>query len=62
MAMKFRDLPVGEWFDFVGGDHPSFFLRCQKRSERTYRDEKFVIHRIGSINAAVYNVGRASNV
>ena len=57
--LKFRDLPIGEEFDFVGPVRMfnSFYKRCTKRSARTYVDEDGVVHRVGSINANVFNVG-----
>jgi hypothetical protein len=56
---KFRDLPIGETFDFVSPDRMmnSFYKRCTKISARRYRDDTGTMHRVGSINAAVYHIG-----
>lgn len=55
---RFRDLAIGQAFDFVSGTQlDSFTLRCFKCSPRRYRDEKGYVHRIGTINCYVYNLG-----
>jgi hypothetical protein len=56
--MKFRDLQVGDTFDFVSPNTSfnSFYLRCTKVSARRYRDEDGHFHQVGSINAVVYHV------
>ena len=56
--MKFRDLSIGDTFDFISPNQMlnSFYLRCTKTSTRTYTDEEETRHRVGSINAEVYNV------
>ena len=59
--MKFRDLSIGDTFDFVNDSRPifnSFFLRCKKVSTRRYEDSEGYIHRVGSINAMVHHVVR----
>ena len=65
---KFRDLKIGETFDWIGPiqSHNSFFKCCRKISNRKYVavlhtgdvDNKGPIS-IGTINATVYNVGRS---
>jgi len=57
--MKFRHLLVGDSFDWLNDKNPmlnSFYLRCVKISERKYKDEKGLVHNVGSINANVYHV------
>jgi hypothetical protein len=56
--MKFRDLSIGDRFDFVGPDPMlnSFYDRCTKIAPRKYRDDKRNVHTVGSVNAKVYNV------
>lgn len=56
--MKFRDLSIGDSFDFIGPDrrYNSFYLRCRKISTRKYRDERGTEHQVGSINASVFHV------
>jgi len=56
--MKFRDLFIGQEFDFVSGHigYDSFYKRCVRISERKYKDEDGLIHRVGSINCYVYNL------
>lgn len=59
--MKFKDLDIGDTFDFVDPNanitHRSFYERCTKRSPRKYswRDLMFV-SQVGSINVEVFNV------
>jgi hypothetical protein len=57
--MKFRDLQVGAWFDFISPNrsHNSFFKRVEKTGPRTYRDEEGTKYRVGSISVQVYHVG-----
>jgi|HubBroStandDraft_5_1064220.scaffolds.fasta_scaffold34754_5 hypothetical protein len=59
---KFRDLQVGETFDFIGPNRMlvSFWKRCTKKSGRLYEDEDGDTHHVGSINAKVYNVNAAA--
>ena len=54
---KFRDVMIGEWFDFIGENRMlvSFWKRCKKISARLYEDEDGMLHRVGSINAKVYH-------
>jgi len=63
---KFRELPVGQVFDFISGTmYDSFWARCVKISARKYAvvgevdrpDCKRIEYRVGSINAEVYHVG-----
>jgi hypothetical protein len=62
---KFRDLAVGDTFDWISeGDtrmFNSFFKRCVKLSARTYTEtegEELHRYRVGSIGAAVFHVER----
>ncbi len=66
--MKFRELAIGQWFDFVRPDsmYNSFYERCQKTSARKYRWKnprrcslspmEWLETRVGSINVEVYNI------
>ena len=59
--MKFRELAIGQEFDFVNdtpGAHNSFFQRCQKISARKYAYGPFRNHecQVGSINVEVFHV------
>lgn len=61
--MKFRDLAIGDTFDFVGPDriYNSFYEICEKISARQYRYtstqfKTVCVSRVGSINCEVYNV------
>ncbi len=60
--MQFRDLRVGQTFDFVGPDRimNSFYDRCMKLSERKYSPMEGAARnktmRVGSITCEVYNV------
>jgi hypothetical protein len=58
--MKFRELSIGDEFDFVNPDSffNSFFMRCAKISPRKYVDSNGQAHMVGSINARVWNVER----
>lgn len=57
--MKFRDLNIGDTFDFIkpGRLHNSFTKRCTKISARKYRDNMHT-HTVGTVNVEVYNVTR----
>jgi hypothetical protein len=56
--MMFKDLAIGTGFDFVSPEPHlnSFYLHCIKISPRRYRDERGMVHRIGTVKAAIYNV------
>lgn len=60
--MKFKNLKIGDTFDFVDPDKigfNSFFDTCQKISTRKYKSLTTDIeHRVGSINAIVYHFPR----
>lgn len=64
--MKFRDLSIGDTFDFIAGDplFVSFRDRCQKISARKYINvevesrNRGIVYRVGSIDASVYHVKR----
>ena len=60
---RFRDLTVGQWFDFIGPTpgYNSFFKRCKKIGSRKYIDSDGVEHRVGSINATVYHVSNVKS-
>ena len=61
MKIKFRDLAVGDSFDFVNDKEPTFtsyFATCTKTGTRTYVSDDGHKHRVGSINARVYHVNR----
>lgn len=58
---QFRDLAVGQTFDFIDPQHPdwnSFFRRCIKTGPRRYSttDEPKMDMRVGSINVQVFHV------
>ena len=57
---KFRDLAVGDTFDFISGTtHDSFYEPCTKTSARKYRALNSGMDcQVGSINAVVYHVTR----
>lgn len=63
--MKFRDLKIGDTFDFInpnnymGGN--SFYKTCERISARCYRDSSGVIYKVGSINTPVYHVNNAKH-
>ena len=55
----FNELPIGTSFDFISGtSFDSFFLACIKTGPRSYVDAMGTKHRIGSVGAKIYNVGR----
>ena len=58
--MKFRDLQIGDTFDFISPNvgYNSFFERCTKISTRKYRGDKFE-YEVGSINVEVYHVNES---
>lgn len=63
MSPTFRNLAIGDTFDFVDDSntyrpvHCSYFYRCVKTGNRTYRAiEPQTDHRIGTINCKVYHV------
>jgi hypothetical protein len=53
--MEFKDLKIGDEFDWIGGEYPSFFLRCVKIGEKKYRDSNNTNHFVGSIHAKVFH-------
>ena len=57
-ARSFRDLDVGDSFDFVGHDwrFNSYYRRCVKVSARKYKDDDGREHEVGSISCNVYHV------
>lgn len=50
--MKFKDLEIGDHFDF--GGKPT----CIKRSARTYLDDRRHSYKVETINSSVFNVER----
>jgi hypothetical protein len=56
-TFRFKDLEIGESFDWIGGERPSFFARCVKISARRYREDGGREYRVGSIYADVYHIG-----
>jgi len=61
-GIKFKDLNIGDNFDWVNDDEPqwnSFFHPCVKTSTRKYIDYYGQDYTVGSINAIVYHVRRA---
>jgi hypothetical protein len=58
--MRFRDLAIGQEFDWRGPSiyHQSFTGRCWKISPRRYRCQGGFVHTVGTINATVYNVNQ----
>lgn len=67
--MRFRDLSIGQWFDFdAPPDHTwatGFTNRCQKVSARRYRwrdhiKKSWLYSKVGTINVDVYHVRRAA--
>lgn len=58
MATRFKDLAIGDTFDFVGPDPMlnSFYARCRKISARGYRDDKRTRYTVGSASVEVFHV------
>ena len=55
----FKQIPIGTTFDFISGtSFDSFFLACMKIGARTYVDSVGRVHKVGSVAAKIYNVGR----
>lgn len=59
-VVRFRDLAIGQQFDFEfdfvsPNGYNSFFKRCIKISPRKYRDEQGITYQVSSINCIVYN-------
>jgi len=62
--MQFRDLAVGDTFDFIDPSRPgfnSFYSRCMKTSSRMYAtaDHPTYRYRVGTINVEVFHVQHA---
>ncbi len=57
--MKFRDLEIGQAFDWInpnGQARNSFFEQCRKISTRKYEGlTNGHVYKVGSINAEVFN-------
>lgn len=57
--LQFRDLSVGDKFDFVDPNaQNSFFLTCEKISQRRYCDSNNVEHTVGTVYCNVFHVER----
>lgn len=57
---EFREISIGDTFDFISGTHyDSFFRRCEKISPRKYKDAQGNVYRVGSIHCKVYHVKEA---
>lgn len=57
--MKFKELKQGQEFDWIDDDnigYNSFFKRCIKTAQRTYKDTDGNRYSVGSINAVVFHV------
>lgn len=62
--VKFRDLSIGDEFDFVSGSsvYDSFYDRCVKTGKRTYKSlDTGQAYKVGSVSAFVYNVSRKNS-
>lgn len=64
-ALRFRDLVIGQTFDFIDDARPgfnSFYSRCQKVSARMYAslDHPAYRYRVGTINVPVFHVGASA--
>jgi len=65
--MQFKDLSIGDTFDFIGPDRMmnSFYARCRKLSARKYEWEENGIRylgSVGSIKASVYHVNETAGL
>ena len=71
MQTKFRDLKIGDTFDFISGSRfDSFFDRCTKVSPRRYtwtrcyadtkRARTTLQSSVGTINVQVYHVNESA--
>jgi hypothetical protein len=55
----FKQIPIGTRFDFISGNHfDSFFLACMKTGPRSYVDSIGRVHKVGSVDVKIYNIGR----
>ena len=61
---KFKNLGIGENFDFISDDITinSFYRPCQKVATNKYMDEFRHIYTIGTINANIYNIGKHDKI
>lgn len=61
-AVTFRQLEVGQVFDWINPDRPhenSFFEQCRKISSRRYEGlSNGRIYKVGTVEARVFNVVR----
>lgn len=58
--MQFRNLNIGQSFDFVNDSvlRNSFFKRCTKVGNNTYRDSDDFIHTVGTTRCEVFHIDR----
>jgi len=55
----FKEIPIGTRFDFISGtSFDSFFHSCMKTGPRSYVDSIGRNHKVGSVSAKVYHIGR----
>jgi len=63
MAAKFRDLRIGDTFDFSAGKYQTFYDTCVKTGTRTYQSVTTLLqYRVGSINCVVNPIGRDTSI
>jgi len=62
MEYRFRDLNIGDTFDFINDSQPyttTFYTRCMKLTPRKYASlDMSNEYRVGSVYATVYHVER----
>jgi hypothetical protein len=52
--MKFKDLKIGQEFDFIHSAHnTSFYERCIKTGKTTYTSESGMKLRVGTVNCEI---------
>ena len=56
--MKFKELIIGNSFDFIGpkNDYNSYYKRCTKISPRKYKSDDGETHTIGTINCKIHHI------
>ena len=62
---RFRDLQIGDTFDFIDDANPthnSFYSRCTKIGDRSYQTpHDGQTYSVGSINAKIYHMQSIGN-
>ena len=63
--MRFRELELGDTFDWIDDDIPgrygnSFYQTCTKVSTRAYSYDGVTKNNVGTINARVFHVNKAT--